>query len=370
VVIVYTEREPKKNRNHETENRCPGCGSSNLYHDRSTGDVICTGCGVVVYSRTMDNSHEWRAFTSDEEKMRSRTGPFRKPYETPASMLTLIGSRWENTDAAGRQLSLQRRSEIYRLRKWQIRNRVHSSIERNLNHAYSEMDILCSQMSLPQIIIDEAKRIYKLCVMKLRYSVKSKYVPASVYAAARMNDSPLILEELVDNCGEVVPPSVIERKLAGDYTYKNANEKEKKEKREKEVRRQATNAVSAAYRRIRTTLELNPPLQSPECYIPRFVSEIYKDKDSTTRADIERIAIKKLQVARKENRKLVEGRGPRGVAAAVVYIVGILTGNRMKQADVARYTHITEVTLRSRYKEMVEVLGITTLDDKDSVYEY
>ena len=61
----------------------------------------------------------------------------------------------------------------------------------------------------------------------------------------------------------------------------------------------------------------------------------------------------------KENRTLVTGRDPRGLAAAAIYIASILTDHRVTQRDIAMAAGVTEVTVRNRYKELVQKLQIT-----------
>ncbi|MCK4279577.1 MAG: transcription initiation factor IIB, partial [Candidatus Thorarchaeota archaeon] len=51
---------------------------------------------------------------------------------------------------------------------------------------------------------------------------------------------------------------------------------------------------------------------------------------------------------------------PKGMAAAAIYVASILTGSRRTQLEIARTARVTEVTVRNRYKEMVEKLGIST----------
>lgn len=67
----------------------------------------------------------------------------------------------------------------------------------------------------------------------------------------------------------------------------------------------------------------------------------------------------KILAKAKEQRTLVTGRDPRGLAAAAIYIASILTDNRVTQRDIAVAAGVTEVTVRNRYKELVNKLKIT-----------
>ena len=67
-------------------------------------------------------------------------------------------------------------------------------------------------------------------------------------------------------------------------------------------------------------------------------------------------AIEIVEMAIKE--ELTSGRGPTGVAASAIYIAATLTTERRTQREIAEITGVTEVTIRNRYKEMVNRLGL------------
>jgi len=56
--------------------------------------------------------------------------------------------------------------------------------------------------------------------------------------------------------------------------------------------------------------------------------------------------------------KLTSGRGPAGIAAAATYIATVLTNERKTQREIAEIASVTEVTIRNRYKELLEKLMI------------
>ncbi|MEM2530056.1 MAG: transcription initiation factor IIB, partial [Candidatus Bathyarchaeia archaeon] len=70
----------------------------------------------------------------------------------------------------------------------------------------------------------------------------------------------------------------------------------------------------------------------------------------------EAIAIKILEAAR--TIRLTSGRGPTGIAAAATYIATVLTNERRTQREVAEVANVTEVTIRNRYKELLERICI------------
>ncbi|MFW5705159.1 MAG: hypothetical protein ACOCXG_04940, partial [Nanoarchaeota archaeon] len=56
--------------------------------------------------------------------------------------------------------------------------------------------------------------------------------------------------------------------------------------------------------------------------------------------------------------ELTSGRGPIGIAAAALYIAGLLEGERRTQRDISEVSGVTEVTIRNRYKEIITKLNL------------
>ncbi|GAJ21954.1 unnamed protein product, partial [marine sediment metagenome] len=86
----------------------------------------------------------------------------------------------------------------------------------------------------------------------------------------------------------------------------------------------------------------------PSQYVTKFCNQL------TMQGKVEEIAHKILFTAKEL--KLTSGRGPTGIAAAASYIAAILTGERKTQREIAEIAQVTEVTIRNRYKELVEHL--------------
>ena len=142
--MSITKEVPKKDQ-HLTD-KCQECESKNLVHDYDTGETICGDCGLVLYEQMMDKGPEWRAFTSEEKASRSRVG-MPTSYSIHDKGLSTTISQVDR-DAFGRKLPISTRLQMWRLRKWQIRSRVHSSIDRNLAQAMAELERISSKVSL------------------------------------------------------------------------------------------------------------------------------------------------------------------------------------------------------------------------------
>ena len=90
---------------------------------------------------------------------------------------------------------------MWRLRKWQIRSRVHSSIDRNLAQAMSELERLSSKVSISAPIKEKAAAIYRKALDKglVRGRSINSIVAASLYAARGQEaEHPRSLREITE----------------------------------------------------------------------------------------------------------------------------------------------------------------------------
>jgi transcription initiation factor TFIIB len=93
------------------------------------------------------------------------------------------------------------------------------------------------------------------------------------------------------------------------------------------------------------------PVASARDLIPRLSSDLGFKGETVKRA------MEIIVNARKKG--ITIGKNPGGIAGAALYIAGILEEDRRTQRKVARAAHVTEVTIRNRYKDLVRSLGIS-----------
>ena len=63
-------------------------------------------------------------------------------------------------------------------------------------------------------------------------------------------------------------------------------------------------------------------------------------------------------VDRTKGASITDGKNPMSVAAATLYVAGVQTGERRTQAQMAGAARTTPVTIRNRFKELLDVLQI------------
>lgn len=178
------------------EDHCPECGSKNLIHDEESGEIICGGCGLVIKESMVNEGPEWRAFTPGEKESRSRVGVPISFAVHDKGLTTVIGRIGK--DAYGRSIPLNTKLQMLRLRKWQIRSRVHSSTDRNLAQAMAELDRLCDKLHISSNIKERAAVIYRKALDSglVRGRSISAIAAASLYAACRITQTPRTLREI------------------------------------------------------------------------------------------------------------------------------------------------------------------------------
>ncbi len=293
---------------------CPDCGVTELEHDYAKAEVICKKCGSVLEDNMVDFGPEWRAFDADQKAKRQRTGAPVKYMKPNKGLVTEI-DRY-NRDIRGSKISPQAQAQMYRLRKWHKRSSISSSMERNLTIALSELDRTASTLGLPNNVREASALLYRKAVEKglIRGRLIESVVSAVLYTLCRQYGIPRTLDEISAVSG--IP---------------------KKE-------------IGRTYRFIKKELFVKVPLTNPVHYVPRFASELDLSGEVQERAkEILEEAIGK---------GLISGRGPTGVAAAAVYIAGVIMGERRTQKEVADVAGVTEVTIRNRYRELKRELGI------------
>jgi transcription initiation factor TFIIB len=293
---------------------CPECGSPNLVEDYDLGEVICQSCGLVLSEHAINRGPEWRAFTKEEKDQRGRVGIPTSFSIHDKGLSTVIDH--VNRDAFGRQLPLARRLEMLRLRKWQIRTRVHSSVDRNLAQAMAELDRLTDRIHVPAPIKERAAIIYRKALDNglVRGRSIAAIAAASLYAACRHSETPRTLKE-------VSAASRIRKK-----------------------------DVARCYRLLLRELDMKMPVEDPVKCVSKIASKVDISMQTQRRAfDI-------LKEARK--RGMVAGKDPMGLAAASLYVACVLEGEKKTQKEIAEVANVTEVTVRNRYKNLKESLGL------------
>ena len=290
-----------KTKINQTLTLCHECGG-NIIPIHKSGDVVCSQCGLVLDERSIDFSHSGRrSFTTSEKNHRETTGsPISRLI--PDIGLTTVIDRHNITNP-----------DLKRATKWNTRL---SWEKRNLLIATTELKRIGSNLNLPDHIKEEAMSLYKKAFERklLRGRSINGMVAACLYYACKIKRIPRTLQEIIDEASVSA----------------------------KEVRRCYTSVIRE--------FKLKVPNSDPIALVPKHVSDMGLD------AEIEALIIKFLNIYK--SNVSTSGKDPKGIVAGAFYLACKIKGRAITQSQVAKALGVTEVTLRSRYKELVKTLNI------------
>ncbi len=311
---VKTDRQETLAQKKSLEGDCPSCGKSSIVRDYHQNITICENCGRVLREDIKDMGPEWRAYNQNEKNERSRGGPPVSETIHDKGLSTQID--WKDRDSRGNSLSPGQKAKIRRMRRWHKSTKLSNQKDRNLSTAFSEIDRISSQLGLPRKVRNIAARVYREAVDRdlIRGHSIEGISTATLYLACRKAQIPRTLEEIAE------------------VSYVNKNE------------------LGKNYRYITRKLDIYIPPVNPVNYVARFGSELDLSGETRTKA-IE--LIKKA-----EEKKITLGKGPAGTAAGAIYLASKIAGENRTQKEVAEVANVTAVTLRNRYRELMEELDI------------
>ena len=296
--------------------KCSACESS-LIDDTANGEIICSGCGIVVAEQMEDHGPEVKS-TRLEDKMKLARATGQTTYsQHDLGIATEISMGTK--DFSGKTINSEMANQMTNLRKWQKRVRISSSRDRRLSNVLGKISEVSQNCSLPKNVVETASKIYRGLDSK-HIQVKGKSVlsisAAVIYLACKQCAIVRSLEEII----QATTPM-----------------KEAKAK------------VKLASRYYRTLVMELGTVTAPVLTMDKYISKIANMTNTDTR--VERLA---LEIAVKtKNRSITDGKAPNGIAAAYLYVSSILLGQSILQRDVSSVSGVTEVTIRNRCKEIL-----------------
>ncbi|AEE92986.1 MULTISPECIES: transcription initiation factor IIB [Acidianus] len=279
------------------------CPKDKIVFDANRGEYICTETGEVLEDKVVDQGPEWRAYTEEENRERSRAGTINLAVHD-MGLSTYMDTRAKD------------RIKAMRLRKLQIRSRVGTSEQRNLVKAMTILERIIDNLGLPKAVKEEAAIIYRKALEKKLIKGRSieEVVAASVYAACRKMNIPTTLDEI--------------------SKATSANKKE----------------IGKAYRLLLREDVTEVPASDPKYYVMKIASLLgLSGKVMTAATEI---------VERAKKAGITSGKDPASIAAAAVYIAANINGERRSQREISEVSGVTQVTIRNRYREIARELGI------------
>jgi transcription initiation factor TFIIB len=276
--------------------------------DPESGEIICQNCGLVISDKTLEARPEWRAFNFQEVDDRARTGIPSSLARHDMGLSTIIGRT--DKDASGRTIESSMRTTMDRLRTWDFRTQAHSPTDRNLRQAFTELDRIKDKMMLSEAAVEKTAYIYRKAQERglVRGRTISATLGAAVYIACRETGASRTLKDIAE--------------------ISNVKRKD----------------LARMYRLVVIELDLKIPQIDPMKCIARVASKANLTEKT------KRLAIGIMQEVIKSG--ISAGKDPMGLAASVLYLACLETGENKTQTDIAEAAGVTEVTVRNRYKNL------------------
>jgi transcription initiation factor TFIIB len=294
--------------------RCSICNKANTtITDPNSGETICSNCGMVISDKIEDAIHpERRMYTFEDADRNARTGAPSSLARHDMGLSTIIGR--ENKDASGQKIDTAMRSNIERLRTWDLRIRMRTSGDRNFLRAFGQLERLKEKLGLSDTIIEKAAYMYRKVQERglIRGRTVDSMLAAAVYSACREMETPRTIKD-------IAAKSNVKRK-----------------------------DVARSYRLLVLELGVRIPVINPIKCVGRVASRLSISEKTKHHA----LSMMEEVV----NKKITAGKEPMGLAATVLYASSIKTDEKIPQKDIAAASGVTEVTIRNRFKDLKKLL--------------
>ena len=283
---------------------CSECNiAQTIITDPQSGEIICGSCGLVVLDKIPVRGPEWGTLIAD-----GRTGLPSSLARYDMGLSTIIG--WTNKDSSGHRLDDVMHSRMKKLRTWDSRIHLHTSVEKSLKQAFNELDSLKDKLGLSDVIVEKTAYIYRKAEERalLRGRAISSILAAAVYIACREIGMPRTLNEIAASS------NIKLRTLATDY------------------------------RLLVKKLDLKIPLVDPIICIAKIANKAnLTEKTKRQAMGIMHDVIR---------REISAGKRPMALAASVIFLSAMNTGENKTQRDIARAAGVSEFALRIRIQDL------------------
>ncbi|MFZ0204130.1 MAG: transcription initiation factor IIB [Nitrososphaeraceae archaeon] len=309
---------------------CPNCNvnydnkndNRNIINDPESGEIICGICGLVLsIEKSQEIRPEWRNFNTEQSNKRIRTGMPTSLARHDMGLSTIIGRT--DRDYTGNAIDTSIKSTIDRLRILDYRTQLHSSTDRSLKKAFSELDFLRDKLALPDSVVEKTAYIYRKAQQRgmIRGRTVSAMLAAATYIACREIGVGKTLKDIAE--GSNVKPKTL----------------------------------SQCYRTLLTELDIKTPMLDPMRCVAKVASRMQLNETTS------RQAMGIMHNAMKSEAST--GKNPMGLAAAVLYISyhnnniknNVLrksndSDDKRTQTSFAQASGITDVTLRNTVRSL------------------
>ncbi|ABP95888.1 MULTISPECIES: transcription initiation factor IIB [Metallosphaera] len=289
--------------------KCPICEGTEIIYDAEHGNYVCARDGTVIEENVPDPGPEWREFDAGDRNKKRRVGAGITDRVHDKGFSTIIGG--------GR---VKDKMKAIRLQRLQNKSRV-TSKDKKLVTYLSILNSEASKLGLPGYVKETAAGVIKKLIESglARRIDTYALIAATLFYVSRLYKIPLQLNEI------------------------------------KKLFNIDSSAFWKASTRVQNVIQKSTFMSnfggpSPLEHIPDIVNRAKLPPHvETMAAEIASILIKNA---------ITSGKGHLSVAAAAVYLASTILDHKKTQKELAEVLNITEVTIRNRYKEIVNSLDV------------
>lgn len=169
--------------------RCNYCPDTvQIIEDFQAGDMICSGCGLVIVDRVIDVGAEWRTFSNDTMLNKSRVGAEENLLYDGMDLSTMIGQ----TGTSSAIVYTESGERKYRNKKFL------NSSQRSMVSGFKEISEMAEKLNTTRPVIECGQAIFKKIQTKhaLRGRSNESIAAACLYLAYRKNSVPRTFKEI------------------------------------------------------------------------------------------------------------------------------------------------------------------------------
>jgi transcription initiation factor TFIIB len=179
----------------EEKLECENCKGGRVVFDHGTGEKICTGCGIVL---SVEREYIDPLLDTNTNLSNMNLGTPSSLAHHDKNLSTMIS--YSNVDADGVAISVDQRSAIQRMRRWNKISNNNRSYHRNLKNAFAILIRIKDKLSLSETIIEKSAYYYRKILDQNLIKGRSitGFVVACVYASCREMNVPRTIEEIAE----------------------------------------------------------------------------------------------------------------------------------------------------------------------------
>lgn len=276
--------------------------------NQERGEVVCADTGEVIDEDRISLGPDWRAHTHDEWNRRAHTSAITHTvHDSGLSTEIDLSIREYREKTKNKRLALLQR-----------RIRVNKS-ERKIVEALTNLNQICTHFALPDQVRETSAMILRriLLVLQPKANKLQTLAAASIVLAARKHGVPIRIREVISRFG------------IDEEEY--------------------WRLISEVYNKVK--LDEFKVYVDPRKFLPQIVSNLNLSHQ------VYMLSARLIDVLKRNG--LTEGKDPAGIAAAAVYIASIILDEKKTQKQVAQAANVTEVTIRNRYRDILDKVSIT-----------